>query len=520
MNVRTLRTEAREENLEATLEKIGGEELIKRKYPELYKAVMNTRQKLRTPCSCRSDENDEYIFGTRDSCKIRMLNYTPETTLSTVSGIDTDVPKPSLAIIGDIEDMDIGKSIDGFAVSANNVDSLKASSVTNSSVLTSGSSGKFIAKSSFIIIDKDKNGSSFVKTLDSVMESQKIINNEYIVKELDVCAPMPIKHLGASCTTIYYNRRGNNSDYEYSNVKCNNDDIYVYMPFSGSVEFNGMYAPDPDNPVIKDGDKGLILQIENVRNGSSNFDLNYWNDIQWNVTGSVLTWEFPDNWHNVLKKNRLTCANDLNFYCKMYINTTIGVAVPIVIQSNGEEHQDPSYKKIPFINILWGCFAKDVLIRMADGSSKPIDQIVAEDTVMTKDGTGCAVLEVITGNEDQLVYIETSLKNRIRVSKDHPMLTVEGMVKADQLTAGTHLVTADGVESIESLYLVKYFDKAYNLRLEREAVLIADNFYAGDFSCQNRICKYTPPLPAKLEAVQEELADFIDSINKSKKNHL
>ena len=81
MDRRTLRTAPLEENLEKTLEKIGGEEALKRRYPELDKAVLNTREKLRSAPRRTADENGDYIFDLEDSCKIRTLNYTPGTTL-------------------------------------------------------------------------------------------------------------------------------------------------------------------------------------------------------------------------------------------------------------------------------------------------------------------------------------------------------------------------------------------------------------------------------------------------------
>lgn len=522
MTRRTLRTAPLEKNLDQTLEKLGGDDVIRRRYPELYKAVMNTRAQVRDTVLNAFYEDGDYIFGSEDSCKIRTLNYSPDTTLSTVSGMQMETAKASLAIIGDITDTDTGKSIDGFAVSENNSDTLFASSVTQSTGILAAKSKRFIAKSSFIVVEQDINGNNIVKTLDSVMDSQKTVENEYIVKQLTVNAPMPIKHAGAEYTAIYYNRTGSGADYQYSDVKYGADDIDVYIPFSGMVELNGIYAPDPKNPIIMDGEKGVVLQIENVRNGCANFDMKYKDGIKWNVTGSVLSWEFPDNWHDILSKKKLTCANNLNFYCKMHINTTIGIPVPIVIQSNGEEHSDPSYKKIPYINILWGCFAKDVLIKMENGRRLPISQIKAGDRIMTQDNGVCTVTEIVTGREEKLVHIKTACINRIQVSADHPMLTTEGLIKAENLTAGTILITEDGMESIESLYLVNYNDAVYNLKLNRRGMLIANNFYAGDFAAQNEMAEMSAAnaVPQKPTEIQEELTDFINSINSNKKNGL
>ncbi|MCM1166891.1 MAG: Hint domain-containing protein [Lachnospiraceae bacterium] len=516
MSKRIPRTVPLEENLGKTLELIGGEENLRKKYPELYKAVLNTRKRLQTAPVFTANEDDDYIFGSADSCKIRTLNYTEDTTLSSVSEMEMEKSKSSLAIIGDITDKDTGKSIDGFALSDNDTDTLSASSSTPASSITSDGSRRFIAKSSFIVIEKDESGNNVVKTLDDEMDALKSQDSQTIVKTLTVNDPMPVNHTGNDHTVVYYNRNGNGADYTYSRVKYDSTQIAVYMPFSGSVELNGIYAPDSQNPI--DTDK-IVLQIENMRNGCANFDMEYIGNVKWNVTGSVLTWEFPDNWHDVLSKNKLTCANDMNFYRKMYINTTLGISVPIVIQSDGEEHKDPSYKKIPYINILWGCFANDTLIRMENGKSLPIEQIKVGDKVMTKDGDMRSVSEIVTGNEEQLVYIETSGANHIRVSRDHPMLTTDGMIKAEELTAGTILVTANGNESIESLYLVDYNNTAYNLRLDSSGVLIANNFYAGDFEAQNSMGKKREPTAShKLEEIQEELSDLISVINLNKIN--
>lgn len=506
-------------HLERTLAALGGEALLKRRYPQLYQAVLNTR---RSGAMCMSSlrGDAEYLFGAADSCKIRTLNYSPNTTLETSSSIATDKSKVSLAIIGELKDTDTGKVIDGFAVYDNNSDQLSAQSVTKASELGNGDNRNFTANSSFVIVENDASGKPVVKTLESTMEAPKTRNAGYIVKSMTVNAPMPVLHPGAKKTTVYYNRKGSGADYMFSDVKFSTTDIDVYMPFSGSVELNGIYQPDPADPIVKDGDKGIVLQMENVKNGSVNFDLKYWSKIKWTVSGSVLSWEFPNDWHDVISKKRLSCANDLNFYCRMYINTTIGLAVPITIQSSGPEHEDPSYQKIPYIDILWGCFAKDVRITMADGSVKTAEQIRAGDMVSTKENGAQRVTEVVTGQEERLVYIETSRGDRIRVSGEHPVLSDTGLVRADELTAGTILVTESGLASIESLYYVEYGDRVYNFSLEKESTLLANGFYAGDFAAQNRRSRPTEKEPEKLTEIQEELSELIGSLAKKKKENL
>lgn len=42
------RTVPEEKNINRTLERLGGEDIIRRKYPELYKAVLNSRERAKT----------------------------------------------------------------------------------------------------------------------------------------------------------------------------------------------------------------------------------------------------------------------------------------------------------------------------------------------------------------------------------------------------------------------------------------------------------------------------------------
>ena len=68
MTKRTLRTTPHEKNLEQTLERLGGEDIIRRKYPELYKAILNTRERVKVAPLRAPNESGEYFFGTEDSC--------------------------------------------------------------------------------------------------------------------------------------------------------------------------------------------------------------------------------------------------------------------------------------------------------------------------------------------------------------------------------------------------------------------------------------------------------------------
>lgn len=504
---------------EKIMGKLGGSALLKKKYPELYKVFLHSGDDCagRKMHACMARPADAYIYGTQDSYKIRTLNYDPATTLETSSGIDTDDVQPSLAIIGTIKDLETGRDIDGFSVMGNNTDHLFGESVTQASALAGGETKKFQAESSFYVIKNDETGKPYAVTVSNVMDAEKLYKNMTMVANLTVSAPMPVNHTGADRTTVYYNRGGAGADYAYQNVKMGDDNVDIHMPFSGEAELNAIVTPDPQEPIILTGDKAPVLQIENIHNGCASFNPANLKDIEVTVSGQKISWKFPDQWDAILNKNKLNHANDLNFYCRMYIKTTIGILVPIVIQSEGEQHQDPSYQKIPYINILWGCLERDAMIKMADGTSKPVYQVKEGDEVLSRDGSAHKVKGVMEGMESELIYIETSAGDRIRVTKDHPLLTAEGMIMADMLTAGSILVTEHGNVSIEALYVVGYNDKAYNLQFDGEVTFVANGFYVGDAAAQNKADEAKKNAPKKLEAYQEEFAELCRDMDRMMK---
>lgn len=496
---------------EEHIARLGGADFVKARYPEIYKAYLNTVNGDISGIFAPKSK-DEYIEGTVDSYKVRTLNYDPDTTLETSSSVETKQIKSSVAIVGELTDADFpNKPVDGFAVYDTNCQRLSGSCGISSSFLRSGDSKRFLSKSTFSVVDY-VNGKPILLGSESIMDAVKTVNDSPIVKSISVTSPMP-KCLSAEETVVYYNRSGSGSDYSYSNVSITDTEIDVFIPFEGSVEFDGDFQVNPSNPVDM---ASIILELEHLKNSCATFDMDYASQIQITASGSTLKWIFPDEWHDAIQKSILSASNIVDFYCYMKVNMTSGLAVPIVILSDGAKHPDPSYKNIPHIRLMWGCFAKDVMIRMGDGSCKEISEIKKGDIVSTKEKGPQTVKSITTGKEEQLVYIESSRGNNIRVTDDHPVLTTEGMVKAGELTAGSILVTPYGDAQINGLYYVEYHDTVFNLELENSGVLSANDFYTGDFTEQNAGIKFTDEKSdMPLTEIQEEFNDLFKSINKN-----
>jgi hypothetical protein len=281
------------------------------------------------------------------------------------------------------------------------------------------------------------------------------------------------------------------------------------MPVSGSVVFSKDCEIDNINPVDKNGMK---LELEHFKESCAVFDREYFDYIEFAIEGSRLSWKFPDNWHNVIDKTNIASGTKLGLYMLLPVILSDGTIVEIVVSSDDQEHEDPSFKKIQPIQIYWGCFAKHTLIKMVDGSQKRADLIKKGDTVMTRDAGVQAVKNIISGEEKKLIYIENDYGDKLFVTETHPIMTDKGMVQAKNLTAGSVLEMERKMSGIKSLYYVDYNDTVYNFELETSSALIANNIFAGDYLMQNEAETSTKKSQVKLTAEQEELDALIEKL--------
>lgn len=83
------------------------------------------------------------------------------------------------------------------------------------------------------------------------------------------------------------------------------------------------------------------------------------------------------------------------------------------------------------------CFPAGTLVRMSDGSHKPIDEIRLLDNVATAEGRTGRVLQLFArDHEDGLVNVRLKGHNLLRCTPNHPILTKRGYVAAEELRKG------------------------------------------------------------------------------------
>lgn len=149
---------------------------------------------------------------------------------------------------------------------------------------------------------------------------------------------------------------------------------------------------------------------------------------------------------------------------------------------------------IPPIEIYWGCFARETLIRTVDGSTKRADEIMIGDKIPALGDKMLTVADILTGEDAQIVRIVTEDGNKIRVSDGHAMLLHDvsepagRRVAAGKIQAGDRLMTPYGVSVVSEVETEPYNDTVYNYIFAEENepnYIEANGYWSGDFHAQN-----------------------------------
>ncbi|MEI8224280.1 MAG: Hint domain-containing protein [bacterium] len=152
-----------------------------------------------------------------------------------------------------------------------------------------------------------------------------------------------------------------------------------------------------------------------------------------------------------------------------------------------------------------GCFLADTTVTLADGSKKPIQDIVANDKVRTLDSQVNNVNEAISHRYVGWVYGINGSKPF--VTANHPMMTPEGWKSFDaELTARTEpeikivgnlvigdtLIKEDGSKEVIKSYTREWMDTTvYNLSVSGNHVYYADDYAVHNAQGSTNGC--TPP---------------------------
>lgn len=104
------------------------------------------------------------------------------------------------------------------------------------------------------------------------------------------------------------------------------------------------------------------------------------------------------------------------------------------------------------------CFPKDTLIRMADGSEKPIQEICVLDEVVSAEGNSRKVMQVICHkHQGNIAEIKIWGHRHLRCTPNHPILTDRGYIPAENLISTDRVMFTKYLPEQTKLILTSQF---------------------------------------------------------------
>lgn len=484
-----------DEHYSHALETLGGAEYLQKNYPLVYELFETAKEKhLLCKYNNESASSSEDETGFSDSTKVNVISYDNLFVLSTMSADFVKI-KPSIGISAKLIDKSNDQIVDVLNICGDDdIHKLDGEIKKLTSELISSNDREFSTVCDFFWMEVDEHGNPYMSSSTSKYNDFKVDGLSTIVSKLVVNDPIPKHTPDRKYVVVVYNRTaqvGDDYDYAFDNNKFSDkgkDYVKVYLPTSGTVTLTNDYIVLGLNESM-----GFALQITDLNNGVVNYYMNF-DSIETTISADKrsLTWKFNDYWNNVLNVSNFNAKTTVNIYNKMEIDiqkvsTGMKMHIPVVFQSNGSPSQDPSFVISKPIMIQWGCLGKDTMILMADHTLKVVSEISIGDTILNENMEAIVVKDIYTGQEEQMVKIETTSGKKVLVSSGHPVVTKRGVIAARRLTAADEIKTVNGFEEILNLQMVDYNDTVYSLSFETENTLIGNDIVLGDFNMQQEV---------------------------------
>ncbi|MCM1174689.1 MAG: hypothetical protein NC341_06510 [Blautia sp.] len=354
-------------------------------------------------------------------------------------------------------------------------------------------------------------------------EEYTVVNPQYaddegntFVKEFTVTAPH--SSCGNSPIKVLYDRgpfQGESADYSYTNVNKSNNLVKTCLPIAANLSFAHDIAPDDREEILVndscfrpkltygDPPKNEILYNRGYNDIKKCFVKDgYLLKIDFSKTGTGDYWGVDMSKLNYISQSYevgRTLELQASFYIRLMNvkypgSIKAGISIISTDTPPGGSHFyqtiDGYTVYIPKINIRWGCFGEGTRIRMADGSSKPVEKIRSGDIVYTTTGES-AVRSVYAGPEKYLIHVCTENGRTLRVTDTHPVVLKGGRsVQAGKLRPEQEVMLGDGgTDRIRWVYECEYNASVYNFELEdgREHTIAAEDILTGEFIAQNQV---------------------------------
>lgn len=287
---------------------------------------------------------------------------------------------------------------------------------------------------------------------------------------------------------ILLNREGNltyNDGYDYS--VTGND---LAIPLKGIISFGNDIITSESNKIrVSVTCKLCTSGIDACKQGGGCSKIINFSDPEITINGNEVEWCFdPLYFEDCIEGSKLYYPDvqlSMIFFVKLIENGTN--TCKAIHWNNGT-----SGLTLQKLQLLQGCLAEGTQIMMADGNTQSIELIKWDSRLMCHEETETpSVVDIMSGMETntEMVHLYSELSD-VMMTKDHPVLTTEGMVQAGSIKQGDLVETIQGPMKITEVKLENYTGKVYNLLIRTKSeqpVMIANGFMVGDFYMQNQV---------------------------------
>lgn len=331
-----------------------------------------------------------------------------------------------------------------------------------------------------------------IRVLESQMDIHAYSSSKNIVQNIEILHPhkyfdfsAPVR-IGYQRASVDEDRRIRMDYYYQKKIVNENNDQRMMIPMQGNATM--------DTKVKIDTVTKVVANIQCEKYGTLFFKADWTENLL--VSEHKIEWLYED-WNNYLPNSAGFSDVAVRLFLRIDFSTQDAEDYSIIVASPefNEISDRPYYKKIPFLQIYWGCLAKGSLVCMEDGSEKFIEEIKAGDYVRTGEGLGAKVKEVIEGTEEYIYHLKSFGGHRILATGEHPIATKDGFIKVKDIKSDTLLRLDDGTMMLPFYcYKELYDDKVYSLELENADNFCCDGFISGTHSVQGNLTAYTGEL--------------------------
>jgi len=530
------------------MERLGGEELLKTKFPGIYEAFQGTVKRLAESEGEEGEEEDDRIALKTPDLSYRKIESgtsfkgtmtgslcDPRGTVQNL-GIEKARPWPRAFVTASIADSDDRErpafasftryysNVNEFSSDVETDGTIDTNTVakTNIGVITEitgmDPDGEIRAKA---VLDEYANNPGGVAVVDRIaIEDPKFKNNSQ---------NNPIIMLYGRETT--QNEKYTSADYTGGEYADNNGgesgdkNLKTLMPLKGTIvlkkgfEFKGLYEPDEkhniyrptislDSMVLAEyysnkwddkDDSGSQKKMYEAIKGCFQIDEKNKNVCYFDVKiDKKADWQADiKNAAQYLKSNERTLIylvsatfrlaitdGMLTSFVNLTIRSTEDKDKQLYVTENGS-----SVVYIPPVQVYWGCLAEDSRI-LTDCGYRDIADIKPGDRVFSYEKGYVTVAQVLKGHEEKIYRIKTE-KETIGLTAGHPVLLADGgEARPKDLERGMLLAGYGGeAAKITDICEEDYQKEVYNLMTEESEAglhICVNGLFAGDVAAQNR----------------------------------